>query len=120
MHFGPRPDKHPMKKDLIKIIAGIFVIGITALAIHGCKPGKPAEPTISPDAGTSYKSGDAVQVQAHVPSGTNADSIVYLLDSVRIASKKDTSAVTLKTDSIRLGARIITAKIYTAGAEQEA
>lgn len=69
--------------------------------------------TVSPDAGTTFKTGDAVNIQAHIPAGTKPDSIVYLIDSVRIGSKKDTSAFALKTDSLTLGSRLLTAKVYT-------
>ena len=76
--------------------------------------------SISPEAGTTYKSGDVVAVQAHYPAGSKPDSVVYLLDSVKIGSKKDTTAFLLKTDTIALGPRIITAKAYTGGKNQDA
>jgi hypothetical protein len=44
---------------------------------------------------------------------------VYLVDSARIGAAKDSSAVNLKTDSLGLGARVITAKVYQAGKSQE-
>ena len=45
--------------------------------------------------------------------------MVYLVDSARIGAAKDSSAVSLKTDSLSLGARVITAKVYQAGQSQE-
>ena len=100
------------------IAAAVFV----ACGYYSCKPNNQSENnvTISPEAGTTYKMGDPVSVQAHYPAGTKADSIVYLLDSVKIGSKKDTAALIIKTDTMRLGARIITAKVYTGGKSEDA
>lgn len=121
MHFGLRPDQQPMRKNFIPASAAILVSVLTVLAINGCKPNKEsAEITVTPEAGTSYKMGEVVSAQAHLPSGTKADSIVYLLDSTHIDSKKDTSPISIKTDTMHLGPRIITAKVYTAGKEQDA
>jgi len=88
----------------------------------GCGP-KHAEDsniTISPEAGTTYKSGEAVTVKAHYSADTKPDSVVYLVDSARVGSFKDSTALSLKTDSMPLGPRIITAKVYEGGKSQEA
>jgi len=92
-----------------KIISAVVLI---ALAIYSCKTENKGETiTISPDAGTTYKTGDLVAVKEHFASAMKIDSIVYLVDSVKIGSKKDSSAFSLKTDSLTLGPKIITAKI---------
>jgi glutamine cyclotransferase len=98
-----------------------ILLAATALLLFGC-PSKHQDNgiTVSPEAGTSYKTGDVVVVQAHYPAGSKPDSVVYLLDSVKIGSKKDTTAFSLKTDTIPLGPRIITAKVYTGGKNQDA
>ena len=75
--------------------------------------------TISPEAGTTYKAGDPVAVNAHYPSDLKPDSIVYLVDSVKVGSKKDSTVLSLKTDSMPLGPRIITARVYNGGTNQE-
>jgi len=118
MLFGLRPIKYHMKNKLSLLIAAVLV----ACGCHGCKPNSQSDNnvSISPEAGTNYKVGDAVNVQAHYPPGTKADSIVYLLDSVRVGSKKDTTALTIKTDTMRLGPRIITARVYTGGKSEDA
>jgi glutamine cyclotransferase len=105
-------------KNSLLLAAAVLV----ACGCYSCKPaGQPENDiTVSPEAGTNYKTGDKVAVQAHYPSGIKADSIVYLLDSVRVGTKKDTTAIILKTDSMRLGPRIITARVYTAGKSQDA
>jgi glutamine cyclotransferase len=108
-----------MKYKITILIAGaVFVV----CGFFSCKSGNQSENnvTITPEAGSNYKTGDKVAAQAHYPAGTKADSIVYLLDSVRIASTKDTSAITVKTDTMRLGARIITAKVYSGGKSEDA
>jgi glutamine cyclotransferase len=68
--------------------------------------------SISPEAGTTYKSGDSVRVKIHYPSNIKPDSIVYLVDSVKIGTSKDSTALLLKTDSMSLGSRLISAKVY--------
>ncbi|HVS91404.1 MAG TPA: glutaminyl-peptide cyclotransferase [Mucilaginibacter sp.] len=102
-----------MKNRILPLIAAIVMM-------YGCHPNKPeASLSISPEAGTSYKSGDAVTVKVSYPAELKADSIVYLVDSARFASKEDSSAVTLKTGEISLGPRVITARVYQGGKSQE-
>lgn len=98
----------------------LIFFAIIALLAYGCKDNNKADEfTISPDAGSNYKSGDAIALKIGYPAGTKIDSVVYLLDSARVGAAKDSSAVNVKTDSIALGARIITAKVYQAGKSQE-
>ena len=102
-----------------------FFLFLAAAALaYGCgscnKTDKGANITISPDAGTSYKSGDPVAIKISYTADIKPDSIVYLLDSVRVASKKDSSVVSLKTDTLSLGPRVITAKVYQGGKSLEA
>jgi glutamine cyclotransferase len=75
--------------------------------------------SLSPDAGTTYKAGDAVAVKLSYPADIKPDSIVYLVDSTRFASKKDSSAISLKTDTLPMGPRVITAKLYQGGKSQD-
>jgi glutamine cyclotransferase len=97
-----------------------LLLAATILLAFGCKTKtEDNSVTLSPEAGTTYKTGDVVVVQAHYPAGSKPDSVVYLLDSVKIGSKKDTTTFSLKTDSIALGPRIITAKVYTGGKNQD-
>jgi glutamine cyclotransferase len=99
----------------------LALFAIIALLAYGCKDNnkQPDEFTISPDAGTNYKSGDGVALKVKIPAGAKVDSIVYLVDSARIGVGKDSSAVNLKTDSLSLGARVITAKVYQDGKSQD-
>jgi glutamine cyclotransferase len=102
-----------MKNKLILLIA-------TALIIVSCNPKKDAgDITISPESGSNFKTNAPVTIKVNLPADAKPDSIVYLLDSVKLIVKKDTSALALKTDSLPLGSRLITAKIYTGGVKQE-
>lgn len=75
--------------------------------------------SITPGAGSTYKAGDKIDIKVGYPGGSKVDSVVYLLDSARFTSSKDTGAVSLKTDSIGLGIRIITAKVYAGGTSND-
>jgi len=100
----------------------LFLIAAITLLTYSCKS-KLADTgndiTITPESGTTYKAGDAVNVNVHYPASVKADSIVYLLDSAKVASKKDSSAISLKTDTMPLGARVITAQVYQGGKSQD-
>lgn len=106
----------------MKNTTALLLIAAVALAF-GCnscnKKSQEANLSITPEAGTSYKQGQDVSVKLSYPADTKPDSIVYLLDSTRFASKKDSSAVNLKTDSMTLGPRSITAKLYQGGKSQD-
>ncbi|WP_428327764.1 glutaminyl-peptide cyclotransferase [Mucilaginibacter sp.] len=96
------------------------VLLAAVLFVCGCNEHKQDSGiSISPEAGTTFKSGDNVEIKAHYPSGSKPDSVVYLIDSVKIASKKDSSALSLKTDTMPLGPRVITAKVYQGGKSQD-
>ncbi len=73
----------------------------------------------SPEAGTSYKAGDEVTVKLTFPADTKPDSVVYLLDTIKLATKTDSSAISVKTDTMPLGIKAITAKFYKSGQAQE-
>ncbi len=99
-----------------------YLVYLSALimAVYGCKPKNTAvDLSITPDAGTSYKQGDKVSIKVSYPASLKADSVVYLLDSVRFAGAKDSSAVQLPTDTLGLGPVVITARVYSDGKPQE-
>jgi glutamine cyclotransferase len=98
----------------------LFIAAIGLMAF-GCKhTPQQLSINITPDAGTSYKAGDPVKIGLGLSPGAKIDSGVYLLDSVRYASSKDTVGITLKTDTMPLGVRLITARVYQGGQPQEA
>ncbi|NNU34227.1 glutaminyl-peptide cyclotransferase [Mucilaginibacter sp. S1162] len=63
----------------------------------------------------SYSAGDTVKIMAKYPASLKVDSVVYSLDSVRIGSVKDSSYIHILTDTLPLGTRLVSAKIYQAG-----
>lgn len=98
-------------------IPGIAIITILAI---GCKNNTTApQLTITPEMGKTYNAGQPVSIQVHYSSDIKPDSIVYQLDSVRFASGKDSAAITLKTDTLHMGSRLVTAKVYQGGKSQE-
>ncbi|MGZ3873729.1 MAG: glutaminyl-peptide cyclotransferase [Mucilaginibacter sp.] len=105
---------------MMKFKSHLLLAVVTVLFAFGCKPkSQDNNISLSPEAGTTYKSGDVVAIRAHYAAGVNPDSVVYLLDSVKIGSKKDSAELSLKTDTMPLGPRIITARIYNGGKSQE-
>lgn len=98
----------------------LFVALALAMLVYGCKNSSNEinDIVLNPESGTTYKAGDAVSVNLKLGSA-KMDSVVYLLDSVRFASKKDSSAISIKTDTLALGPRVITARVYNGGKSQD-
>ncbi|MVN92588.1 glutaminyl-peptide cyclotransferase [Mucilaginibacter aquatilis] len=99
-----------------------YILGIATiiLAIYSCgEKNKSVDISISPDAGANYKQGEKVDVKVGLPADYKVDSIVYLIDSVRLAAKTDTTAYSLATTSLGLGVKLLTARIYADGKMQE-
>jgi len=100
----------------------ILLIAALALLIYSCQQkatDTSSDITISPEAGVSYKAGTDVKVNVHYPATVKPDSIVYLIDSVRVSAKKDSSAFSFKTDTMPMGVKVITAKVYEGGKAQD-
>ena len=118
MRFGLRPADILMNNKIKVLFAAC------ALLAFGCScNNKPKESgadyTISPEAGTSYKSGDEVKIKVSLPADAKPDSIVYMLDALRLGVGKDSAGINLKTDTIPLGIKLITAKVYAGGKDQD-
>ncbi|TFF38255.1 glutaminyl-peptide cyclotransferase [Mucilaginibacter psychrotolerans] len=109
------------KRIIYSAAAALAGIILLTIGFNGCKnkDDSAADITISPEAGTTYKSGDAVSFSVKYPASVKPDSVVYMLEAQRLGSVKDSSALTIKTDTLVLGARVITAKIYQAGKADE-
>ena len=76
--------------------------------------------SISPEAGTNYKAGTDVPIKVSYNADVKPDSVVYLLDAEHLAVKKDSSVVTLKTDTLKMGIKTITVKVYQGGKDEDA
>ena len=91
------------------------------LLILGCNSDKKdlTNITISPEAGTSYNAGKDVSVKLDIPEGIKIDSVVYVLDTMRLTSRADAGPITFKTDTLPLGSKVIIANVYSSGKNQE-
>ncbi len=68
--------------------------------------------SINLEAGSNIQAGKGVPIQVIVPQGYKVDSVVYQMDGVRLGIKKDLAAFTIKTDTLPLGIKQITATVY--------
>ncbi|MDB5110141.1 MAG: glutamine cyclotransferase [Mucilaginibacter sp.] len=104
-----------MKHKLTLLLAAVILLAVS------CKNNKQTavDITMSPESGTTYKAGDPVTVKINLPADVKPDSVVYVIDSLKIGAKKDSSAITFKTDTMPLGSRLITAKMYQNGKSQD-
>lgn len=71
-----------------------------------------------PRAGTLVKKGDPVQLRLDFGKQL-PDSVKYYVDSSQIAVKSDTTAASLITNPLTFGSKLLTAKVYKEGAEEE-
>lgn len=110
MLFGQKMNKI---KNLMLVIA---VVGLA----YACKqnPADKYNNFISPEGGSNQTSGKDIKVKIQFAKELKVDSVVYLIDSTTVATKKDTTELSLKTDSLKLGNHLLTAKIY-AGANPD-
>lgn len=102
-------------------LAAFFIL---LFSLSACKQ-KPDAETASlsfrvPEEGENVDRGDELKLILDLKKGEPVDSIVYLVDSIRIAAAKDSSPVSFKTDSLGMGSRLITARVYSKGDMQEA
>ncbi|GAB3933265.1 glutaminyl-peptide cyclotransferase [Mucilaginibacter myungsuensis] len=97
----------------------LAILSLSAIALFAasCGDNKVADTgiTLTPEMGTTYNAGAPVDIKVNYPDEIKPDSVVYLLDSVRYTTAKDGSGFALKTGSMKLGTRLITAKIFQAG-----
>lgn len=117
------PSGHPLL-NVMKRIPALYLAAAMLIIFacnFGCNEEKPKglEITISPDAGTTVKAGTDVTVKVNYPADMVPDSIVYFLESTTIASNKDGSPVVIKTDTVPMGPKTITAKVYKQGASND-
>lgn len=103
----------------MKINNLVNILGIVALLFVGCKSQQGKFEFLSPKSGDNLVLGQKVAVRMQFPD-TTIDSVVYSVDGEVVERKQDTSAVTLDTESIGLGARNLIAKVYKEGKEEVA
>jgi glutamine cyclotransferase len=99
----------------------IFLLLLTScIVFNACKQDKrsSAISIVSPETGSIVKSGDNFSIDIDL-ADAKADSIVYLLDSTVISSKKDTAKVSVGTSDLSMGNHIVTAKVYTGAVAED-
>jgi len=109
MHFGQTSTLVKLPKLFLLICA---LTGITF--VISCKSGGSRLEMLSfkiPEQGQGYGLGEEVKVQLSVPADDKISSINYLLDGKVVGSKNNGEALTIKTDSLSLGYKLITAVV---------
>jgi glutamine cyclotransferase len=75
--------------------------------------------TISPFAGYAERDGNPISTKVSYADNYSPDSIVYFLNGARVGSVADSSVVTMKTDTMKMGAHYILAKVYKDGKSKD-
>ena len=105
-----------MKKNVVYFLA----IGLLGLA--ACKSSKQAGSAVefkSPESGTEIKAGTVLSLELNLKDTEGIDSIVYLLDEQKLAVLKAGESYSLSTDSLKMGNRLLTARVYRGSEMQE-
>jgi glutamine cyclotransferase len=104
----------------INQIKTLLFIGIVIAFVSACKNSSTTYRSfLSPEVGQDVSSGNEFDVKILFGKEKKVDSVVYLLDTIKVASKTDTTAIKLKTEGLKLGSHLLTAKIYGEGEPEE-
>lgn len=111
MHFG-------LKTTQIK---NLIFFGIALAFISSCKnnPIVNYRSFLYPIAGDNISVGKEFEVKVQFGAEQKVDSVVYLIDTLKVIVKTDTSAVKLKTEGLNLGSHLLTVKIFDAGKSED-
>lgn len=74
---------------------------------------------VSPLTGLNVPSGNEFDVKVQFGADQKVDSVVYLIDTIKVASKTDTLALKLKTEGLKLGNHLLTAKVFGEGKSED-
>ena len=100
----------------------IFKIALIASFFAACKSNQSSNSKsfnfISPEAGTSIKSGESVVLKLSFADEA-VDSVQYFIDSIKVGAKADTTSLNVDTRKIPLGSKLLTAKVYVKGVAEE-
>lgn len=101
----------------------LFTFFVAVLALYSCNGDKPQSSSssyfTSPETGAVIKAGEELRLKIHF-ADEPVDSVVYLVDTLQVGLRKDTSQFNFPTTNTPLGSRLITAKIYRNGVAEEA
>jgi glutamine cyclotransferase len=100
-----------MKKIILLLVIGSVLVSCR-------RKDKNLVSFVSPEAGTVVPSGKNILLKTDAESGT-FDSITYYIDTAFAGSRKDTTSISVSTNGLTLGARLLTAKVYKGGVPTE-
>lgn len=111
MLFGPKT----------KTSKNIFLAILSMMIISSCtdKTTDTYRSFVTPMIGQNVALGKEIDVKVLFGAEKRVDSVVYLIDTITIASKKDTAAIKLKTEGLKLGNHLLTAKIFAEGKSED-
>ncbi|MGJ1432105.1 glutaminyl-peptide cyclotransferase [Sphingobacterium spiritivorum] len=101
----------------MKKIIGVFAVG--AMLLSSCFTKKGKLEFVSPESGKVVILGQKVNLKLNFAS-TTLDSVVYSVDGNVIGRKQDTSSLVVDSQTIGLGNKNLTAKVYAEGKEDMA
>ncbi|SUJ12269.1 Glutamine cyclotransferase [Sphingobacterium spiritivorum] len=101
----------------MKKIIGIFAVG--AMLLSSCFTKKGKLEFVSPESGKVVILGQKVNLKLNFASAT-LDSVVYSVDGNIIGRRQDTSSLVVDSQTIGLGNKNLTAKVYAEGKEDMA
>ncbi|EEI91144.1 glutamine cyclotransferase [Sphingobacterium spiritivorum ATCC 33300] len=101
----------------MKKIIGVFAVG--AMLLSSCFTKKGKLEFVSPESGKVVILGQKVNLKLNFASAT-LDSVVYSVDGNIIGRKQDTSSLVVDSQTIGLGNKNLTAKVYAEGKEDMA
>lgn len=115
MLFGPDKIRTMKAKILNWIFWGC------CLTLAACQSTKTASSVYfqSPESGTELSADANVLVKLQFPEGQTVDSVVYFVDEQPVAAVKDTQGVNLETKAMKMGNRLLAAKVYQGANVQE-
>ncbi len=101
----------------------ISILFFVCAVLFACKRSKTSGNAVafkSPESGTEFKTGTAISLDLELEDPEGIDSIVYLLDEQKLAVLKAGETYTMATHSLKMGNRILTARVYRGAEVQEA
>ncbi|WP_293742657.1 glutaminyl-peptide cyclotransferase [uncultured Pedobacter sp.] len=105
----------------INHIKNFIFVGSALALVTACKESATTtyRSFVSPLTGLNVPSGNEFDVKVLFGADQKVDSVVYLIDTVKVASKTDTLALKLKTNGLKLGNHLLTAKIFGEGKSED-
>jgi glutamine cyclotransferase len=105
----------------INPIKNFIFIGVALAFVSACKDSTTTtyRSFLSPMIGLNVSAGKEFDVKVQFGNEQKVDSVIYLIDTVKVFSKTDTSAIKLKTEGLKLGNHLLTAKIFGEGKSED-